>query len=155
MNRNARPMTIDEIRSSEKAAQTAREAAEKQIKQENRLFRRKLEKTGKGIKRISQKQEKLLMQLCREKGIKHSKDMNTLYISESNTVITIWDFVRSHYPAVVDRIRSDMRELGCEVQLDDEGYPRNDLKWVFLFRPDMLKYIKEHEDDLFCKSENH
>lgn len=95
------------------------------------------------------------MQLCREKGIKHSKDMNTLYISESNTVITIWDFVRSHYPAVVDRIRSDMRELGCEVQLDDEGYPRNDLKWVFLFRPDMLKYIKEHEDDLFCKSENH
>ena len=32
MNRNARPMTIDEIRSSEKVAQTAREAAEKQIK---------------------------------------------------------------------------------------------------------------------------
>lgn len=145
MNRNARPMTIDEIRSSEKAAQTAREAAEKQIKQENRLFQEEIRK----------KQEKLLMQLCREKGIKHSKDMNTLYISESNTVITIWDFVRSHYPAVVDRIRSDMRELGCEVQLDDEGYPRNDLKWVFLFRPDMLKYIKEHKDDLFCKSENH
>ena len=148
MNRNARPMTIDEIRSSEKAAQTAREAAEKQIKQENRLFQEEIrKKQEKEIKEYHKKQEKLLMQLCREKGIKHSKDMNT--------VITIWDFVRSHYPAVVDRIRSDMRELGCEVQLDDEGYPRNDLKWVFLFRPDMLKYIKEHEDDLFCKSENH
>lgn len=156
MNRNARPMTIDEIRSNEEAAQTAREAAEKQIKQENRLFQEEIrKKQEKELKEYHKKQEKLLMQLCREKGIKHSKDMNTLYISESNTVITIWDFVRSHYPAVVDRIRSDMRELGCEVQLDDEGYPRNDLKWVFLFRPDMLKYIKEHEDDLFCRSENH
>ena len=44
MNRNARPMTIDEIRSSEKAAQTAREAAEKQIKQENRLFQEEIRK---------------------------------------------------------------------------------------------------------------
>ena len=95
------------------------------------------------------------MQLCERKGIKHSKDMNTLYIPESGTVITIWNFIKSPYPNVVDRIRSDMRELGCEVQLDDEGYPNNDLKWVFSFRPDMLKYIKEHEDDLFCKSENH
>ena len=156
MNRNTRPMTIDEIRSSEKVAQTAREAAEKQIKQENRLFQEEIrKKQEKELKEYHKKQEKLLMQLCREKGIKHSKDMNTLYIPESGTVITIWNFVRSHYPNVVDRIRSDMRELGCEIQLDDEGYPRNDLKWVFLFRPDMLKYIQEHEKDLFCRSENH
>lgn len=156
MNRDTHPMTVEEIRRSERAAQEAREAAEKQIKQENRLFQEEIrKKQEKELKEYHKKQEKLLMQLCREKGIKHSKDMNTLYISESNTVITIWDFVRSHYPAVVDRIRSDMRELGCEVQLDDEGYPRNDLKWVFSFRPDMLKYIKEHEDDLFCRSENY
>ena len=44
MNRNARPMTIDEIRSNEKAAQEAREAAEKQIKQKNRLFQEEIRK---------------------------------------------------------------------------------------------------------------
>lgn len=47
MNRNARPMTIDEIRSNEKAAQEAREAAEKQIKQKNRLFQEEIRKNRK------------------------------------------------------------------------------------------------------------
>lgn len=94
MNRNARPMTIDEIRSSEKVAQTAREAAEKQIKQENRLFQEEIrKKQEKELKEYHKKQEKLLMQLCERKGIKHSKDMNTLYIPESGTVITIWNFM--------------------------------------------------------------
>lgn len=158
MNRDTHPMTVEEIRRSERAAQEAREAAEKQIRQEN-LFQEEIikrrEKWEKELKNHHKKQEKLLMQLCRERRTKHSKDMNTLYIPESDTVITIWDFIKSPYPNVVDRICSDMRELGCEVQLDDEGYPNNDLKWVFLFRPDMLKYIHEHEKDLFCKSENH
>lgn len=68
MNRNARPMTIDEIRSSEKVAQTAREAAEKQIKQENWLFQEEIrKKTGKGIKRISQKTGKTFNAVVREK----------------------------------------------------------------------------------------
>lgn len=58
MNRNARPMTIDEIRSSEKAAQTAREAAEKQIKQENRLFQEEIRK----------KQEKELKEYHKKTG---------------------------------------------------------------------------------------
>lgn len=60
MNRNARPMTVDEIRSSEEAAQTAREAAEKQIRQEN-LFQEEIikrrEKQEKELKEYHKRQE--------------------------------------------------------------------------------------------------